>query len=85
MGPGGIWLDYLRLSTGNDNCAFVFVVDDDNHIQAQQVQVMARTADKAAVRGNGLSAGQRVVAGPLSQLMRLSSGMEVVVTKEPAS
>ncbi len=65
--------------------SFVFVVDDENHIQAQQVQVMARTADKAAVRGSSLSAGQRVVTGPLSQLMRLSPGMEVVVTKEPAS
>jgi len=65
--------------------SFVFVVDDDDHIKPHQVQVMARTADKAAVRENGLSAGQHVVAGPLSQLMRLSPGMEVVVDKDPAS
>jgi hypothetical protein len=34
MGPGGIWLDYLRLSTVNDNCAIAFYLEKltDNKI-----------------------------------------------------
>ncbi|MFW5899733.1 MAG: efflux RND transporter periplasmic adaptor subunit [Desulfovermiculus sp.] len=61
---------------------FVFVVSEDQRIQQHQVQVMARTADKAAVQGD-LSTGQHVVVGPLSQLMRLSPDMKVDVAGEP--
>ncbi|MFW6326543.1 MAG: efflux RND transporter periplasmic adaptor subunit [Desulfovermiculus sp.] len=60
---------------------FVFVVSEDQRIQQHQVQVMARTADKAAVQGD-LSTGQHVVVGPLSQLMRLSPDMKVDVAGE---
>ena len=59
----------------------VFVVDEKQRIQPQQVQIMARTADKAAVQGD-LRANQRVVVGPLSQLMRLGPEMKVDVVGE---
>ncbi|MGM0760336.1 MAG: efflux RND transporter periplasmic adaptor subunit [Thermodesulfobacteriota bacterium] len=63
--------------------SFVFVVDEDHRIQPRPVQVMARTADKAAVQGD-LSPGEQVAVGPLSQLMRLSPDMKVDVAGEPS-
>jgi len=62
---------------------FVFVVDEDHRIQPRPVQVMARTADKAAVQGD-LSPGEQVAVAPLSQLMRLSPDMKVDVAGEPS-
>jgi RND family efflux transporter MFP subunit len=66
-----------RSVLGQENGDIVFRVDADHRIQAHQVQILAQDAEKAVVQGHELQSGQQVVVGPMSQLMRLSSGMKV--------
>lgn len=59
----------------------VFVVDGQSRIQPSQVRIVAKTSERVVFAGQ-LQAGQEVVVGPLSQLMRLSSGLAVEVAGE---
>mgnify|MGYP006285975895 CR=1 FL=1 len=60
----------LSQDTGN----WVFVVDGQNQIQPRQVEILARSSGRVAVKGQ-LHSGQEVAVGALSELMRLSPGL----------
>ena len=64
--------------------SWVFVLDGQSRIQPRQVDIVARGSDQVAIQGQ-LKAGQEVVLGSLSELMRLSPGLVVKPAGEAQS
>jgi hypothetical protein len=63
-----------RAVLSQDTGSWVFVVDGHNHIRPRQVEILARSSGRVAVKGQ-LQSGQEVAVGALSELMRLSPGL----------
>lgn len=59
--------------------AWVFTVDAQNKVRPVQVQVLARSADRVAVTGEGLQAGMAVIVARPSRLMTFAAGMLVTI------